>query len=159
MRLEELIEGFDVRLEHGPATTPVRDLTDDSRQVTPGAAFIARVGTQTDGRAFIQDAIDRGAAAIITTGAVAPESAPVSVPTRSRHTAWASCANIDQFLVGRLAERFFGQPSRKLRLIGVTGTNGKTTTALLIGHLLRRAGVPTGLMGTLFTDVGPTVVG
>ena len=141
MRLDALIDELALRLEHGSGTVTLTDLVEDSRQVTPGCAFLARVGTVADGRAFIDDAVQRGAAAIITD--IAP---PADLP---EHVAWARAEAANVRLASTLAERFFGYPSRALRLVGVTGTNGKTTTATLIHHLLNAAGMPCGLIGTL----------
>ncbi|HEX7008865.1 MAG TPA: UDP-N-acetylmuramoyl-L-alanyl-D-glutamate--2,6-diaminopimelate ligase [Phycisphaeraceae bacterium] len=146
MQLNPLIQGLGLVLERGSGQTPVQDLTDDSRQARPGCLFIARSGATADGRSFIRDAICRGAVAI-----VAPDPAPADLPPS---TAWVRSKAADQHLAGRLAERFFDHPSAKLRLIGVTGTNGKTTTTFLIQHLLNQAGLPCGLIGTVRIDDG-----
>lgn len=126
--------------------TPVLGLTDDSRRVRPGWTFIARPGIDRDGGAFIQDAVANGASAVLT-GPIHPIKIPDSV-------CWYVAQRMDQAMTGMLAERFFGEPSKRLMLIGVTGTNGKTTTALLIQHLLRSAGVQTGVIGTVCIDDG-----
>ncbi len=146
MQLQTLVDGTGLRIQRGNPALDLLDLHDDSRRVTPGSAFIARTGADGDGLPYIAAAIDAGAAVII-----APPAAAAAVP---HHVALVTGDPIDQALTGRLAERFFGQPSRKLQLIGVTGTSGKTTTAFLIQHLLREAGVPTGLIGTVTIDDG-----
>src|SRR5690606_16201037 len=110
----------------------------------PGWLFVAR-GPLSAAAGYVRDALARGAAAVIASDA---PPADLDLP---EHVAWAHPmpgVNVDQPLAGRLAERFFGHPSRRLRLLGVTGTNGKTTTATLIQHLLDAIGVPCGLIGT-----------
>ena len=146
MRLDQMIEGTGLRLQGDGGQTIIRDLTDDSRQVEPGWAFVARKGSQLDGHCFIPEAVQRGAVAIIA-------QEQFELPPQ---VAQATGTKINPVITAKLAERFFEQPSSQLRLIGVTGTNGKTTTACLTQHLLQDAGTPTGLIGTLYTDdLGP----
>ncbi|MFP4144839.1 MAG: UDP-N-acetylmuramoyl-L-alanyl-D-glutamate--2,6-diaminopimelate ligase [Phycisphaeraceae bacterium] len=153
MDLATLIPGLGLRVTSGPSHVFLTDLRDDSRRVTPGCAFLARTGAGGgDGRRFIPAALEGGAAAVITHA-----DPPGDLP---EHVAWvqpASGVALDQRFAGRLADRFFGSPGQKLRLVGVTGTNGKTTTTYLIKHLLDRAGVPCGLIGTVAIDDGETV--
>ena len=150
MLLAELIDGLELVLAHGSGTTPIRDLTDDSRTATPGQLFIARSGAEADGRHYIDQAIAAGAVAVVADQQPdAPPESPDGTPI-----AWVVAQNPDQALAGRLAERFFGHPQRDLTLIGITGTNGKTTTAFLIQHLLQEAGMPCGLIGTIHVDDG-----
>jgi UDP-N-acetylmuramoyl-L-alanyl-D-glutamate--2,6-diaminopimelate ligase len=125
MKLATLLDNLELTLIRGHADTFVRDVTDDSRTVGPGALFIAREG----GDKFIDQAVARGATAVVG-------------------------GHIDQATAGEIAERFFDRPSRKLRLVGITGTNGKTTIATIIQHLLRRAAMPCGLIGTIAVDDG-----
>ena len=150
MQLSDLIAGLGLTLIRGEATVELTHLTDDSRLVVPGSLFIARAGTGSapvDNRSFIEDAIARGAVAVLTEPTVADraEAAPV---------AWLTAAKVDQPLCGQLAETFYGHPSRQLKVIGITGTNGKTTTAFLIQHLLSQAGCKCGLIGTVVNDDG-----
>ncbi len=145
MQLLDLIQGLDMTHRSGPPDAPVRDMTDDSRLVEPGWLFVARK-TANDITPYIRQAVDRGAAAIITPSIDTPTLAP-SIP-------WYQADRVDQHLAGTLAERFFDHPASRLSLIGVTGTNGKTTTALLIQHLLRSVGIQTGVIGTIYTDDG-----
>ncbi len=128
MTLSELTAGLNVRLSRGDGQTVVTDLVDDSRQVTAGCAFVARPGSQADGRRYVEDAINRGATAVIEVD--------------------------DMNVVGGLAERFFDHPGGKLQLIGVTGTKGKSTICFLIQHLLKAAGMRCGLIGTVIIDDG-----
>ena len=153
MRLAELIEGRELVLAHGDGAVPIADLTDDSRRVGPGCLFIARSGTQTEGRTYIAAAVAAGAVAVLT-------DRPIDRPPAAcdgHPVAWIVAEKVDQRLAGALAERFFGYPQRKLALLGVTGTNGKTTTAFLIKHLLRQADTPCGMIGTIVIDNGAEV--
>ncbi|MFA9478550.1 Mur ligase family protein [Phycisphaerales bacterium AB-hyl4] len=146
MRLDQLIADLTVRVARGDARRDVRDLTDDSRQASPDCLFIARTGADADGRSFILDAIARGATAVL-----AESPLPDDLP---EHVTLLSADQVDQRLAGLLASRLFGQPHEKLRLIGITGTNGKTTTAWIVRHLLESAGLRCGLIGTVAVDVG-----
>ena len=153
MRLDQLIAGTDLTLVNGSGEVEILDLTDDSRRVTPGALFLARPGPKTDGRQFIQDALTRGAVAIIAHSALTGGQMDRPSPPRA---ALVQAPAVDQALAGRLAERFFGQPSRQLQLVGITGTKGKTTIAFLVQQLLQAAGRPCGMIGTVYVDDGKT---
>jgi len=131
VKLSQLIESLDVRIERGTLDLLITDMVDDSRRVTPGCAFVARSGSARDGRCYIDEAIARGATAVIAAGS-------------------------DPAVVGQLGERFFDHPADKLRLVGVTGTNGKSTICFLIQHLLENAGVHCGLISTVVVDDGQT---
>lgn len=145
LSLDALIAGLPLRLERGSRDVTVGDLVEDSRRVTPGACFLARPGAAADGRDFIAEALARGATSVIT------DRAPFAdVPAE---VAWARAERADTPLAAGLAERFFDHPSRALTLVGVTGTNGKTTTATLIHHLLNAGGTRAGLIGTLGTTL------
>jgi len=145
MRLQTLIQGLGLRHLSGPADATLNAITDDSRAATPGCLFIAR-GTPADQITYAAQAIQRGAAAIL--------SGPVDQLTTTHNVAWHTHERVDQRLAGTLAERFYGNPAEKLALVGVTGTNGKTTIALLTQHLLQSAGTRTGVIGTIHTDDG-----
>lgn len=122
-----------------------RDITEDSRRVTPGALFIARHGAKADGRRYAADAARLGAGAILTDRASAPSiAAETNLPVVGVRDVPIAAA------IG--AERFFGDPSSTLALVGVTGTNGKTTIAHLVQGLLRASGVECGLIGTVVID-------
>ena len=141
MKLSDLTHGLPVRTL-GNAEVGITGVTDDSRRVKPGDLFIARAGHTTDGRRFIDDALRRGAAAVLT----------------DREAGLAGAAVVsagDVAGVGtELARRFHGDPAAKLKLIGVTGTNGKTTTTYMVRHLLGAAGVRCGVIGTVEIDTG-----
>jgi len=143
MTLSELIRNMPIEVAHGLADVVISDIVEDSRRVTPGCLFIARRGTAVDGRAFIDDAVAGGAAAVLTDSGVA-----ACAPAVALHAADVPT------VAALLAERFHGNPSRSLSLIGITGTNGKTTTAHVAHHLLNAAGRRCGLIGTITTDDG-----
>jgi len=152
MTLHELIDGLGLCLTCGDGAVVVTDLTDDSRSVVPGAVFVARCGVSGDGQRYVREALRRGAVAVI-----ADSRLPADLVGANAHYSLAVCASgekIDQRLAGRLAQRFFGHPSKQLRLIGITGTNGKTTTAFLIQYLLKQAGYRCGMIGTVGVDDG-----
>jgi UDP-N-acetylmuramoyl-L-alanyl-D-glutamate--2,6-diaminopimelate ligase len=128
---------------HGPPDLPIRGVTADSRQVQPGYLFVAIQGAVQDGRQFIDDARARGAAAIALSG--------------ERQLGPTLLVRQDYHAFARLAELAAGMPANELQLIGVTGTNGKTTTAFLIHHLLRAAGEPSALLSTVRYDTGAQV--
>jgi len=145
MMLGELIAGLDVRVARGDAArTRVCDLTEDSRTVFPGSLFVARRGLATDGRSFVRDAVRAGACAILT------DDASLECPSRV-----ALCVCEDVALASAvIAERFYGSPATGLSLVGVTGTNGKTTIAHLVHRMLNRCGIRCGLIGTVTVDDG-----
>jgi len=116
----------------------------DSRKVAAGALFVAIPGFKQDGRKFAADALGRGAAVVVAEGAdPLPGSAAARVLVPSSRKALA-----------RLADAYHGHPSRRLNVIGITGTNGKTTTSLLVEALLGAGGRPTGVVGTIQYRVG-----
>ncbi|MAY73215.1 MAG: UDP-N-acetylmuramoyl-L-alanyl-D-glutamate--2,6-diaminopimelate ligase [Phycisphaerae bacterium] len=145
MRLSDLIAGEPLRLAAGDGDrVRVCDLTEHSRTVVPGSLFIARPGTKTDGRSFIADAIEAGAVAVLTDAQTSPDVKGVATLV----------ADDVPLASARIAERFFGNPSKRLALIGITGTNGKTTVAHLAHHVLNKIGVRCGLIGTVEIDDG-----
>jgi UDP-N-acetylmuramoyl-L-alanyl-D-glutamate--2,6-diaminopimelate ligase len=121
-------------------STEVSSLAYDSRQVQPGGFFFALPGARTDGNRYIAEAIERGAVAISS-----EQPAPGELPGR---IVWVRVAEARRALA-RAAANFYGRPAEQLKLIGITGTNGKTTTAFLTDSILRAAGDKTGLFGTI----------
>lgn len=151
MELGELIAGLKVRTAAAAPRTSVRicDITDDSRTVLPGSLFIARAGTRTDGRLFIPDALKAGASAVLT------DDPDVALP-RGGGVALLVSDDVPR-VAAEMAERFYGSPSNRLTLVGITGTNGKTTTAHLVHQMLNGAGTRCGLIGTVEIDDGREV--
>ncbi|MBM4108337.1 MAG: UDP-N-acetylmuramoyl-L-alanyl-D-glutamate--2,6-diaminopimelate ligase [Phycisphaerae bacterium] len=151
MDLTGLLNGLRDRLGLtvvGPEHVRVCDLTEDSRTVLPGSMFVARPGGQADGRAFIADAVRAGAAAILTDHVPARDHAADVPLVLAPDIALASAL---------IADRFYGEPARKLRTVGVTGTNGKTTVTWLCWRLLNECGLRAGLIGTVLVDDGREV--
>ncbi len=144
--LQTLIEGLDARIEGEQFASSVSSVVQHSERVVKGSLFIARSGVRRDGAAFIDDAISKGAVGIVCTPDVA---------TTLRHKNITVIETCDPCKVGAvIAERFHGNPSSKLKLVGVTGTNGKTTIAWLIRHLVSSSGIKCGMLGTIVCDDG-----
>ncbi len=137
MRLTELFEGTDAALTPDAAGVDVRALTVDSRAVPAGALFAALPGAARDGADFAAQAVSSGAVAILSQRAIKTLPA-VNVVAPDARRAFSLAA-----------ARFHGEPSRRLNLFGVTGTNGKTTTAHLLEQLSAARGLRTGLLGTV----------
>ena len=157
MTIRELARLLGVEHRQGPTPHAIGELTDDSREVAAlrqriqapphpdaGVLFVARDTGDPRWRQRVDQAVAAGAAAVL-----APQ--PIELPDR---VALLVSPRVDQELAGRAAAAVFGHPTRRLRLLGVTGTNGKTTVATLTQHLLRRAGVKCGLLGTVAVDEG-----
>jgi UDP-N-acetylmuramoyl-L-alanyl-D-glutamate--2,6-diaminopimelate ligase len=130
-------------VDRGSLDITCTGVTYDSRRAARGTVFVALRGFKSDGAAFAPDAIAAGAAAIV---ASEPPSAPVSVP-------WFVVDDA-RLALALLAAEFYGHPSRQMRVIGITGTNGKTTTSYLVSAILDAAGIQTGLMGTVTYRIG-----
>jgi UDP-N-acetylmuramoyl-L-alanyl-D-glutamate--2,6-diaminopimelate ligase len=144
MTLQEILYKVRIRSVHGKLDIGVRDLQTDSRKVTNGSVFIAVRGTQVDGHRFMESAADLSAAAIVCEQM--PETFRDAVTyIEVEDTAVAS---------GLLAHNFFGQPSEKLKLVGVTGTNGKTTIATLLYKLFSSLGYTCGMLSTVQNMIG-----
>ncbi len=147
MRLAELLPPSLVLQTSGQLDIPVTQLAYDSRRVRPGAVFFALAGTKTDGLAFAEQALQAGAAAVV----VAQEDYSI-VQARlagyGRPLGLIGCAR-PRHLLGLMADRFYGRPSAKLSLVGVTGTSGKTTTTYLLEAICLAMSWPTGVIGTV----------
>jgi UDP-N-acetylmuramoyl-L-alanyl-D-glutamate--2,6-diaminopimelate ligase len=130
-------------LPAGVADLRAGGLAYDSRRVIPGSVFVALRGQHADGAAFAAQAVARGAAVV-----VAETGAPPGVTA-----AWITVPDA-RLALALLADRFYGEPSQALAVIGITGTNGKTTTAFLLRAILEAAGRPCGLIGTVTYMIG-----
>jgi UDP-N-acetylmuramoyl-L-alanyl-D-glutamate--2,6-diaminopimelate ligase len=120
------------------AATPIVSVTSDSREVTRGSVFVALRGLKADGAAFAREAIARGAVAV-----VAETEAPAETPIP-----WLQVADA-RLALAALSAAFFGNPSSDLMLVGITGTNGKTTTSYLLASIFEAAGIACGRIGTV----------
>lgn len=150
MQLGELIDGLPITVARGdPGLVRVGDVTEDSRTAVPGSLFVARPGLTTDGRSFAQNAADAGASAILTDTGTDPASLPEGAAVLTTDDV--------RTMTAVLAERLCGNPSRRLLLVGVTGTNGKSTVTHLVHQLLNRCGVRCGMIGTVQVDDGTEI--
>jgi len=152
MLLSALIDNLPLTVLAGPSDAEVSNLTDDSRRVAGGTLFIARGAIDDRALGFVRDAVEAGAVAVMTRAGAAAEA--LDLPTGVAHVVAGDGVAVDQRLAGQVAECFFDHPASKLALIGITGTNGKTTTATIAQHLLRAAGRKPGLLGTVHLDTG-----
>ena len=149
--LEELLENSSYRVESGnPGAVKIRSVCADSRTVVPGSLFVAISGDTVDGHDFISDAVERGAVAVLSEQRIEQDFSAAApddfVAIRVANT---------KEMVGRIASRFYGNPAEELTMIGVTGTNGKTTITYLMEHVLAAGGIQVGVIGTVnyrYTD-------
>jgi UDP-N-acetylmuramoyl-L-alanyl-D-glutamate--2,6-diaminopimelate ligase len=143
MKLGELLRGVPTMAVGADPALEITSLTYDSRRVEPGTLFFAIQGEKADGHDFIASALERGAVAIAS-----ERPAPAELATR-----WIQVAAMRRAL-SDAARTFYGRPDSQLQLIGITGTNGKTTTAFLIESVLRATGILAGLFGTIEYRLG-----
>src|SRR3954465_15229509 len=146
MQLKTLLATTPVRQVFGSVDRPVENIAYDSRRVQRHTMFVALRGEKTDGHQFIGQAIDKGASVIV---AEREEKDPrvTSLLVENTRTALAD-----------FSATFYNYPARKLKLAAVTGTNGKTTTTFLIKHICEKAGMRTGLLGTVRYEIGERVL-
>lgn len=147
INLGDLFRGVDVVATKGDMATGIAGISYDSRKVRPGFAFVCVEGYKTDGHIYVKAAIENGAAAVVAQKPVeVPEGLPLILVRDSRQA------------LALMAAAFAGYPARKLKMTGVTGTNGKTTTVFLIEKILQEAGYKTGLIGTIMNKIGDRVL-
>ena len=139
MELTTLIKNIEPVAIVGDNTVEITGVNIDSRRIQPGHLFVAIKGTQVDGHSFIQKAIDLGAAAILC------EDMPEA---RAEGVTYVQVASTED-AVGPVATLFYGDPTSRLKLVGVTGTNGKTTIATLLYNMFRKMGHKCGLLSTV----------
>lgn len=139
MKLSELLKNVKVIANQGNIDIEIKDVNIDSRKIENGHLFIAMKGTQVDGHKFISKAIELGAVAILL------EDMPEVLDEKVTYVQVASTEEE----AGKVATMFYGEPSRKLKLVGATGTNGKTTIATLLYRMFREFGYKVGLLSTV----------
>lgn len=146
-RLEKLLERLDYRIIQGDTDIEITELVYDSRKLVKGCLFVCIKGTVADGHTFITEAAEKGAAAVLVQEEVkAPEGLTVIRVQDTRYgLALVSCA-------------WFHYPAEKLKIIGITGTKGKTTTTYMVKSILESAGYKTGLIGTIEAIIGEQVI-
>lgn len=150
MKIEDIIINCGVIAACGDLDTVITSITDDSRKVTEGSLFVAVRGYASDGHSYVASAVNKGAAAVIYEDGQAVEEqlslcsrTPVLVKVEDSRKA-----------VAMAADAFYGHPSQSLRLVGITGTNGKTTTVTLLYRLFKALGYECGLLSTIANFVG-----
>jgi UDP-N-acetylmuramoyl-L-alanyl-D-glutamate--2,6-diaminopimelate ligase len=146
--LQDILYKVGIRSIHGERDVTIDNMQSDSRQAGPGSLFIAMKGTHVDGHRFIPDVITAGATAIVC------EDLPVSVPPG------VTFIQVEDASIAAavIAHNFYGQPSERLKLVGVTGTNGKTTIATLLYKLFSCLNYKSGLLSTVENRIGDKVV-
>ncbi len=146
-RLDDLLINLPTKTVSGATDRLIRNLAYDSRQVQPGSLFVAIKGFHVDGHAFIAQAIERGAAAIV-----------VDERYATNDTVWPDCTLIrvpdSRLALAPLAAAFYGYPSRQLGVVGITGSKGKSTTTALVSCALEGGGYTTGMISTVDFKVG-----
>jgi len=148
MTLERLAAALGGARVDGSLAAEITAIVHDSRAVRPGALFVALRGTRADGGTFVRDAIARGASAVVLDAAHARDLLPLPRGTTTL------VVDDEAVALSRLAAAFYGAPSHALRVVGVTGTNGKTTTTHLVAAILEASGLSTGIVGTLGARLG-----
>jgi UDP-N-acetylmuramoyl-L-alanyl-D-glutamate--2,6-diaminopimelate ligase len=139
MKLKEIINAIRVIEMTGHDDLNITGIEIDSRKIESGYLFVAVKGTQTDGHAYIDKAIEKGASAIVCE----------TIPENLREDITYIKVEDTEDCIGKLATNFYGNPTSKLELIGVTGTNGKTTIATLLYNMFRKFGYKVGLISTV----------
>ena len=146
MQLKTLVAAISPLRVVGSLDRVVEGIAYDSRRVQKNFVFVALRGEKTDGHQFIEQAIEKGATTIVTEQEVEQKRATCIMVENAR------------FALADLASAFFDQPMCRLKLAGVTGTNGKTTTTFLLKHICERAGLRCGLLGTVRYEIGDRVL-
>jgi UDP-N-acetylmuramoyl-L-alanyl-D-glutamate--2,6-diaminopimelate ligase len=144
-KLSELLALVPLQSVRGPRDVEIQGVTVDSREVRPGFLFAALAGEKTDGHRFVEDALSRGAVAVLSERPAASGSFP--------EVTWIQTPDARK-AAGVIAARAAGDPAKKLQLVGITGTNGKTTTAYLVDGLLGRLAPPSAMLGTVVAKIG-----
>ena len=150
MKLEEIIKRCAVTSVSGNTAVEIDAITNDSRKAAPGSLFVAVSGCGNDGRQYIKAAIEAGAAAVIL-----EEGDPAEKEYLSAFHGTTVHVKDSRLAAAMAADAFYEHPSGKLNLVGITGTNGKTTTVTLLYNLFRSLGYECGLMSTIANYVGP----
>ena len=140
MKLFELIDGLDYEIVCGTTDAVIKDIKNDSRKVGEGDLFFCISGAVFDGHKYAEDVIDKGAKALIV-----EKDLDIKIPDD------VTIVKVDnsRYAMGMISSKFYGEPSKKLTVIGITGTKGKTTTTYMIREMLESAGKRTGLIGTI----------
>ncbi len=147
MRLAGMLEGQDYKVVQGDTTINIRGLANDSRKVEAGYVFIAIKGFEQDGHKYIGQSIDQGATAIVLEDTAL---SPINIP----ELVTVIQVRNPRKCMAAMATHFYNKPSKEFNLVGVTGTNGKTSTVFFINNVLESIGRKTGLIGTIMNKIG-----
>lgn len=139
--LKEVMSGLACHIAGDLQNVAISAVTADSRKVVPGALFVAITGMTVDGHKFIDQVVEAGAAAVVVRKGYVNQAASKKVVMIE--------TDDSQNLLGELAAAFYGHPARKMQMIGITGTNGKTTTTYLLENMIKEAGGNPGVFGTV----------
>ena len=145
MRCRELLNGFEWECTRGNVEREIKEVVYDSRKLKPGCMFICICGYKTDGHQFAGEAAEAGAAALVV-------QKDVELPPESDITVIR--VEDSRYAMAYISAAYFGHPADRLKVIGITGTKGKTTSTYLIKSILERAGYKVGLVGTIETVIG-----
>ena len=148
MLLSDILYKVNIRSVDGSTNVEVRDLQIDSRKIEPGAVFVAVKGAIADGHQFIEKAVESGAIAVVS------EAMPVSIKKGIVYVQVENSAVAASYM----AHNFFGRPSEKMKIVAVTGTNGKTTIATLLYKLFTLLGYKCGLLSTVENHIGDLIL-
>ena len=147
MKLNELLKNEKYEVLSGNDDIEITSVEYDSRKVKEGSVFVCITGFKTDGHKFIDSAVKNGAKAVVVQKECEVPEGIVCIKTENtRHT------------LAHMAAQYYGNPAKKMRIIGVTGTNGKTTTTYLIKSILETVGRKTGIIGTIQNCIGDRVI-
>ena len=138
MKLSEVLQGLTYEVLQGNADVEIREIQNDSRKVETGDLFFCITGAVSDGHKYAEDVAKKGAGVLVV-------EKPVPVPD----TVTVIRVESTRYAMGMISSAFYGNPSGKLNVIGLTGTKGKTTTTYMIRDMLERSGIKTGLIGTI----------
>lgn len=146
MTISELLEGLSIKKTSGPLNLQIKGIAYDSRLVREGFLFVAVRGFSVDGHDYIKDALSRGAAAIVAEYAVAVNNAEkLTIQNKAAYIAVPDSREA----LALISSAFYGHPSGSLSMIGITGTNGKTTTGFVVKNIIDTGGGKAGLLGTI----------
>lgn len=148
MKLKELLQGLIYEIQQGTTELEISDIEYDSRKVEKGSVFVCITGFQTDGHNYIPMALEKGAAALLCEHPVEGVGEDVTVIVTENNRA----------ALAQLSDNFYGHPSGEMRVIGVTGTNGKTSTTYLMKSILDHMGRKVGIIGTIENRIGEKVL-
>ena len=142
-KLKDLLQKLSYTCIQGTTDIEITEVVYDSRKITKGCLFICIAGANFDGHEFAKEAIDKGAAALV-----------VEKPVEAGGEATIIQVDNTRYAMAFISAAYFGNPAEKLKIIGITGTKGKTTTTYLIKSILEQAGIKVGLIGTIEVIIG-----